>query len=74
MENKPLGIPNQNYEVWKKIVELRKTYLQGQEPSSREDMLAEIKSAEKEYCDQKLQPLMKTEKDKKLLLRLGRES
>ena len=28
--NKPLGIPNQNYEVWKKIVELLKTYLQGQ--------------------------------------------
>ena len=74
MENKPLGIPNQNYEVWKKIVELRKTYLQGQEPSSREDMLAEIKSAEKEYSDQKLQPLMKTEKDKKLLLKNGQKS
>lgn len=28
--NKPLGIPNKNYEVWKKNVELRKTYLQGQ--------------------------------------------
>ena len=28
--NKPLGIPKTNYEVWKKNVELRKTYLQGQ--------------------------------------------
>lgn len=34
--NKPIGIPDENYEVWKKNVEQRKTYLQGQEPSSRE--------------------------------------
>ena len=34
MENKPLGIPNQNYEVWKKIVELRKTYLQDLKPAN----------------------------------------
>ena len=48
-------------------------YLQGQEPSSREDMIAEIRKAEGEYNAMKLAQLMPTKKDKKLMWKRGQE-
>ena len=73
MIDRPIGVPNDRFELWKENVEKRMDFLQGQEPSSREDMVAEIRRAEEEYNAMKLAALMPTAKDKKLTLKHGQK-
>ena len=62
-----------NTKLWQTNTEKRMNFLQGQEPSSREDMIAEIRKAEGEYNAMKLAQLMPTKKDKKLMWKRGQE-
>ena len=62
MIDRPIGVPNDRFELWKENVEKRMDFLQGQEPSSREDMIAEIRRAEEEYNAMKLAALMQQRK------------